>query len=338
MRALCLDFERKTVREARIADAPAPGPGEVRLRLYELGVCATDRELSQFHFGEPPPGESLLALGHEALAQVVETGPGVEQLQSGDWVVPMIRRACVPACDHCRQGRLDLCQTDGYTERGIFRSHGYFAPFATDPAGALIRVPDGLLDIAVLAEPLSVAEKAVETGFRCHPLRPRTACILGAGPLGLLSAMILSARGLEVEVVSLEDEDDRRVKLLRTMGVRYRRGTASGRFDLVLEAAGAPRAAEAALNWLAPCGVLVLIGAPDAAIALPGVRTIVDNLSVAGIVNAARCHFELALADLSSLPRPWLEALIERRPAHAWRESLTTPSASPKLVHRLDEL
>ncbi len=338
MRALCLDFEQRTVREASIADPVEPDWGQVRLRVHELGVCATDRELSLFHFGEPPPGESLLALGHEALAQVVETGPGVEALRRGDWVVPMIRRACVPACDHCLQGRLDLCRTDGFTERGIFRSHGYFAPFATDPAEALVRVPDGLLDLAVLAEPLSVAEKAVETAFRCHPLQPRTACILGAGPLGLLSAMILAARGVVVEVVSLEEESDRRVELLRAMDVRYCRGTASGRFDLVLEAAGAPRAAEAALEWLAPCGVLILIGAPDAAIPLPGIRTIVDNLSVAGIVNAARCHFELALEDLSRIPRPWLEALIERRPARAWRESLTTVSASPKVVHRLDSL
>lgn len=336
MRALCLDFERRTVAEAAIPDPHPPQSGEVLLDICQVGVCATDRELTRFRFGEPPPGESLLALGHEALARVAACGPGVQSLRPGDWVVPMVRRACPGPCPSCALGRYDLCRTGAYLERGITRCHGYFTQQAIDPAHALVPVPPHLVDIAVLAEPLSVVEKAIETGLRAHPLAPRTACVVGAGPVGLLAAMALLVRGIEPCVVSLEPEDHPRVQLLRRAGIPYSRSAPTARFDLVLEASGSRAAAAAALDWLAPCGVLVLIGAPDPGIEVPGIRMIVDNLTVAGIVNAARSHFDAAFADLARIPRPWLDAMVERRPASAWRESLAAGSAAPKIVHPMD--
>jgi threonine dehydrogenase-like Zn-dependent dehydrogenase len=247
------------VEEREIAEPKAPGVGEVLLRLREVGVCATDRALARFHFGEPPLGETLLALGHEALAEV-----------------------------------------------------------------------------AVLAEPLSVVEKAVETAMRTHPAEVRRACVVGAGPVGLLAAMALTVRGIGVEVVSIEPEDHPRVRLLTRAGIAYSRSKPGGRFDAVLEASGSREAGCAVVDWLAPCGVLVLIGAPEGGILIPALRMVVDNLSVAGIVNAARSHFDDAFADLARIPRPWLEALIERRPAAAWRASLGAPTEIAKQVHVLD--
>ncbi len=336
MRALCLDFERRTVAEAVIPDPPPPGPGEALLHIREVGVCATDRELTRFRFGQPPPGESLLALGHEALAQVAACGPGVETLRPGSWVVPMIRRACPGPCPSCAQGRYDLCRTDGYLERGITRAHGYFTRQAVDPVHALIPVPPQLVDVAVLAEPLSVVEKAIDTGLRAHPLEPRSACVVGAGPVGLLAAFSLLTRGFQVQTVSLEPDDHPRVQLLRRAGVPYTRTAPTGRFDLVLEASGSRDAAHAALDCLAPCGVLVLIGAPNPGLAVPGIRMVVDNLTVTGIVNAARSHFDAAFSTLARIPRHWLDSMIERRPQAAWRESFASAAAVPKIVHPIE--
>jgi len=334
MRAVGLDFENRTVRELELPEAREPGPGEVLLRIHEVGVCATDRELAHFRFGIPPPGESVLGLGHEALAEVVAAGPGVESLSRGDWVVPSIRRACQPPCVSCLEGRYDLCRTDGYLERGITRAHGYFTAFVTDPAEAVIRVPVSLLDVAVLAEPLSVVEKAIETALRVHPAEARRASVIGAGPVGLLTALALQIRAIEVTVVSIEPEDHPRVQLLRRAGIPYLREAAPPVCDIVFEASGAESAALAAPHWLAPCGVLVLIGAADTAVPVPCIRMVVHNLTVTGVVNAARRHFEAALGDLSRIPAKLLEPMILRRPFDEWRESLASAPAIPKVVHR----
>ncbi|MBL0156721.1 MAG: alcohol dehydrogenase catalytic domain-containing protein [Bryobacterales bacterium] len=335
MRALCLDYELRTLVEREVSPAQPPSSGEVLLRIEEIGVCATDRELARFRFGVPPEGDSYLILGHEALAQVEWVGADVTTLHRGDWVTPLIRRNCAPQCGSCVTGRRDLCETGQYFERGINRAHGYFTECVTDPEADLLPVPESLLDVAVLAEPLSVVEKAIETAFRCHPLTPRTAIITGAGPVGLLAAFALQVRGLAVTVVSKEPEDHPRVALLRRAGVVYMRSQAPPPADIVMEASGAAEATLAALEWIAPHGVFILIGAPELDLPVPALRMILENLTVAGVVNAARQHFEAALYDLGNIPRPWLESLIERRPFDAWRDSLAAPAITPKTVHRV---
>ena len=335
MRALCLDYELRTLVERDVAPATPPAHGEVLLRVEEIGVCATDRELARFRFGVPPEGESHLILGHEALGQVEWAGAGVTTLHRGDWVTPLIRRNCAPQCPSCVAGRRDLCETGLYFERGINRAHGYFTEFVTDPEADLLVVPESLLDVAVLAEPLSVVEKAIETAFRCHPMTPRTAIITGAGPVGLLAALALQVRGLAVTVVSLEPDDHPRVALLRRASVAYLRSQPPAPADIVMEASGSSAATLAALEWIAPHGVFILIGAPDLDLPVPAMRMILDNLTVAGVVNAARHHIDAALYDLAHIPRPWLEALIERRPFEAWRDTLAGPASTPKTVHRI---
>ncbi|MGJ5818983.1 alcohol dehydrogenase catalytic domain-containing protein [Paludibaculum fermentans] len=329
MRAIGLDFEQRTLTEQEVTPPRAPQAGEVLLRIHEVGICATDRELSRFRFGLPPEGESFLTLGHEALAQV-EVGDA--QWAKGDWVAPMIRRSCSPACDHCLRGRRDLCQTGEYLERGINRAHGYLVPFTVDTSSELLAIPETLLDVAALAEPLSVVEKAVETALRAHPMQPRTAIVMGAGPVGILTALLLLLKGLEVNVVSLEPEDHPRVQLLKRAGAAYLRDRRPSRADLVFEAAGG---AADLLDWLSPCGVLMLIGAGEEELSLPPLRMLVDNLTVAGTVNAGRSHFEQAIEDLGRIQRPLLAAMIERRGIGQWRESFTGSAVIPKIVHRL---
>jgi threonine dehydrogenase-like Zn-dependent dehydrogenase len=328
MKGIGLDFEQRTLVEFELPE-PEPGPGEVLLRMVEAGVCGTDRELAHFRFGVPPGGETRLVLGHEGLGEVVE---GAHGLAKGDLVVPMIRRSCAVRCRSCTRGRRDLCETGRYQERGIVALHGYFAPYAADPAEDLVRVPEGLADVAVLVEPMSVVEKAVETAFRLHPGEPRTALVQGAGPIGILTALVLSLRGMDVKVWSREEPSDPRVRLLRRAEIEYTRSEA-GSADLVMEATGAPEAAGLAVSRLATLGVLVLIGACDFPIEFPGVRMVVDNLSVAGVVNGARVHFERALADLAACDRRVTGGLITRKAWRHLRDSIASESPEPKLVH-----
>ena len=223
-----------------------PGPqlrhdDDVLYRVLEVGVCGTDRALARFDFGSPPEGERKLVLGHEALGEVIHVGPAVHSLRPGDLVAPMVRRPCRLPCSACQRDRRDLCGTGAYTERGILGAHGYFADLAVDRAHDLIPVPPELRHAGVLIEPLSVVEKAVQLAFDAHEEPPRRALVLGAGPIGILSALVLLARGVEVIVHSLETPGDPRAALLTKAGAVYSQNEPPAA-DIVIEAAGSSEA------------------------------------------------------------------------------------------------
>ena len=336
MRAIALDFNSRTPAEICVESPAALGPGEVLFRVAACGVCATDRELARFHFGAPPTGETKLVLGHEALGEVVSTGAGVTRFSPGDLVVPMIRRACPTICPACAARRFDLCATGNFLERGILRAHGYFTEFAVDPAEHLVAIPRSLGETAILAEPLSVVEKAIATALAAHPFYPRTALVTGCGPVGMLTAFALLARGFEVEIASLEAADEPRPAIAVRAGAHYLRLPDSPSLaDLVFEASSHPDAAALGLSRLRAGGVLVFIGASDTTIPLTSMQALRRNLTVAAIVNAAEIHFQAALHDLARFPRTWLDGFIDRRPFDSWRESLALAPAAPKLVHMM---
>jgi threonine dehydrogenase-like Zn-dependent dehydrogenase len=321
-------------------DLPSPAdlkPDEVIFRVSEIGVCGTDRELARFRFGAPPVGETRLILGHEALGQVRVAGSAVEGLKPGDWVAPMIRRACSPPCRSCAAQRPDLCMTGRYGERGIMGLHGYFTSLAVDAAANLQRVPDALAAVGILAEPLSVVEKAIGSAMRAHPGEPRKALVIGAGPVGILAGLALQVRGIEVQLMSMEPSDHPRARLAREAGFRYIQNAVPEPADIVIEAAGSSDAARAMLDWLAPLGVGVLLGSGDFHARVPGTRFIVENLTLLGIVNAGPQHFRAAIEDLARIDRRLLEALIHRKSAASWRESLAAVPVEPKIVHCLSD-
>ncbi|HEX2726116.1 MAG TPA: alcohol dehydrogenase catalytic domain-containing protein [Beijerinckiaceae bacterium] len=312
----------------------APATGEVLLRVREVGICGTDVELAAFRLGYPPPGCDYMIPGHEAVAEVVAAGAG--PLRVGDLVVPWVRRACPPSCRQCARGRRDLCLSGLYTERGILGAHGYLAPLAADAAADLVAIPPALASVAVLIEPLSVVEKAIATGFRLALEAPRRALIVGAGTIGILAALALVHRDLEVAVLSREASDSRRARLVRAAGAQYRSG-AGAEYDLVLEAAGTPEAATAAVRALAPCGVLVVLGAATVTPGFPLLNLIVHNQVVAGSVNASASDFAAAVDDLGRFPRALLGQMIDRRSLRAF-DSLAPPPAggAPKRVYAID--
>lgn len=334
MRAIALDYTRRTLVEKDVAEPMLAGKGSVLFGVREIGICGTDRDLASFRLIFPPPGDTFLVLGHECVGEVLAVTDDVTSVAVGDLVVPIVRRPCAPPCRWCATERRDLCSSGRYTERGILGAHGYFCELAVDAAADLVLVPTAVRDYAVLIEPLSVVEKAIGNAFRLHPGTPETALVIGAGAVGLLSAMALRARGLEVTVSSLEPRGSERARLAEAAGAQYETKP-NGTFDIVIEAAGAPEAALTALEALGSAGVLVVLGV-NRPVEVPMLQLIMRNQVVVGSVNAAPSDFTAAVRDLSGFSARVLERMIAREAWTSYRATLTGPlKDSPKIVHVL---
>src|SRR5262252_4280029 len=251
MQALAVFPSKKSLQ---LIDLPRPklqDASHVLLRVHEVGLCGTDREISSFEYGSPPPGSDHLILGHESLAEVVEVGPEVHSLRPGDLVVAMVRRPCSHSeCRPCRAGRSDFCITGHFTERGIKEADGFLTDYALDDEEYLVKVPKPLADVAVLIEPLTVVAKAVVQAraiLERLPYEPglQRGLVLGAGPIGLLGAMALVANGYETVVYSREPDESDRSKLIHSVGASYVSASSqpletlterTGEFDVILEA------------------------------------------------------------------------------------------------------
>lgn len=328
-------------REVRVVDHPEPRlehAEEVLVRTLEVGVCGTDGELCAFHFGHAPRGEEYLVLGHEALGVVEQVGAAVDDLRPGDLVVPSVRRPCdAIACPACRSGSQDFCVTGDYTERGIFGAHGFLTERFVEGRRYLYPLPDAVSTVGVLVEPLTIAEKGVRQYVSIQRRLPwlsgagedqiltgRRAVVLGAGPVGLLGAMLLRLRGCHVTVYSREAADDPRADLARRMGARYLSGgeipvaalpAETGAIDLVYEAAGSPALSLAVAGAMGPNGVFILTGATGGGGRLEfGADAMLNhmvgrNVVVAGTVNASHADFVRAVDDLGRFAALWPEAL-----------------------------
>ena len=151
-------------REVKLIDLPEPRitqPTQVKLRMLEVGICGTDKEICRFAYGTPPEGTEYLVIGHEGLGQVIEIGSAVSTIKIGDLVVPSVRRPCPDErCTACRAGWQDFCRTGDFTERGIKEQHGFLTEFVVEEEHYLHVVPSELREVAVLVEPLTIAEKA----------------------------------------------------------------------------------------------------------------------------------------------------------------------------------
>src|SRR5215467_1925293 len=112
MQALAVFPSKKSLQLVDIPQPKLQNATDVLLRVCEVGLCGTDREISSFEYGSPPAGSDHLVLGHESLAEVIEIGREVHNFQPGDLVVAMVRHPCPHAeCKACRAGRPDFCTT-----------------------------------------------------------------------------------------------------------------------------------------------------------------------------------------------------------------------------------
>jgi glucose 1-dehydrogenase len=329
LRALGVFPSERAIRLVTHDPPVIAAPTDVRLRVVEVGVCGTDREICRFEFGTPPAGADHLVLGHECLAEVVEVGSAVRVVAPGDLVVPAVRRPCPhDACSPCRTGRQDFCHTGDFVEHGIKGRHGFLVEEAVEDARYLHRVPHALRDVAVLVEPLTIAEKALaqvrQVRERLGDRAGRTALVSGAGPVGLLGAMVLASAGFDTHVWSLEPESDVRAGVIAALGIGYtcaarasleQVGAGLGNVDVLFEATGAPPVTFQALDALGHNGVLVLLGLPGRPSALEVdaaavVRNLVlRNQVVVGTINAGEDAFEAAIRDLGAFESRWPGAL-----------------------------
>jgi glucose 1-dehydrogenase len=309
---------------------------EVLLRVLDVGICGTDKEICSFEYGTPPPGEDHLVIGHEALAAVVEVGSAVEGLQPGDLTVPTVRRPCPhPNCRACRSGHQDYCYTGDFTERGIKEAHGFLTGYLVDRPENLVVVPADLADLGVLTEPLTIAEKAMAQVFWMMHRRPPwldadrsrsewgaglTAVVLGAGPVGVLGAMATAAAGFRTYVYSRELPPSPRVDLVEALGATYMSSQATtppelaasiGNIDLIYEAVGHSHFALEVLRVLGTNGIYVLTGVPGVQAFIKADPTslmrqmVLHNQVLLGTVNAGPEAFAAAIQDLQEFKRRW---------------------------------
>jgi threonine dehydrogenase-like Zn-dependent dehydrogenase len=315
-----------------VAD-PRGGDGQAIVRMLEAGVCGTDVEIDDGLYGEAPPGVPYLILGHENLG-VVEHVPDGSGLTKGDLVVGTVRRPCPERCRACASEQQDMCLTGHYVERGIKALHGFMSERYAESPHNLIRLPAALRSVGVLLEPMTIVQKGIEQAFRIQQRLTwdaRKAVVLGAGPVGILAALVLRLRGLEVHVASRDGADSPRARLLDEIGIRYvntvetpidQIPTKVGRIDVVFEATGAAAVVFPSMNILGPNGVCILSSIPggeqkfELDVAGWTRAMVLGNRLAFGTVNAGRRHFESGVRDLTAAEERfagWLGRLVTRR-------------------------
>ncbi|MGS2613366.1 glucose 1-dehydrogenase [Micromonospora sp. LZ34] len=321
---------------------PATDEGAILVEALAVGVCGTDHEIIAGHYGEAPPGMDRLVLGHEALGRVLEDSTGT--LQPGDLVSGIVRYPDPVPCPNCAVGEWDMCRNGQYTEHGIKALPGFARDRWRIPPRFAVGLDPALARVGMLVEPTSVVAKAWDhidrIGHRAE-WQPQSVLVTGAGPIGLLAALIGTQRGLAVHVLDLATEGPKPA-LVGALGATYH-STKVDQLDfepdVVIECTGAPTVVIDVMCQAAPTGVICLAGVSS------GGRTIdldagalnrtlvLENNVVFGSVNANRRHWDMAAEALTRADQSWLESLITRRvPVNSYTEAYTPGPDDIKVV------
>ena len=323
-------------------DDPAAADGEVLIAAAAVGVCGTDREILSGQHGAAPAGRERLVLGHESLGRVVEA-PAGSGLQAGQPVVVIVRRPDPVPCRMCARGAWDMCENGRYTEHGIQGEDGFAAERYRAMPGFAVPVDPALGLRAVLVEPASVLVKAwdhIERIAARADLRPERVLVTGAGPVGLLAALLAVQRGLEVHVLDRND-DGPKPGLVADLGATYHTGDidAVPPPDVVVECTGADGLVVPAMRAARRNGIVCLTGVSSGGrqrkvdTGALGRELVLENAVVFGSVNANRSHYEQAASALARADAGWLDRLITRRvPLERWREALDKRPGDVKTV------
>jgi glucose 1-dehydrogenase len=315
------------------------------VRTLAMGVCGTDANIIEAKYGSAPPGAPRLILGHESLGEVVEAPEG-SGLRPGQFVAGIVRRPDPVPCESCAHGEWDMCRNGRYTEHGIKDLHGFGAEYFREDPGRLVRVDRALGLAGVLMEPASILAKAWEHidrfAARTHWC-PNRVLVTGAGPIGLLAALLGVQRGHEVHVLD-RVTDGPKPGLVRALGAHYHASdveTAGRDADIVLECTGVGTLILDVLHVVAPSGIVCLTGVSSGGRTLPfdiehlNRSLVLENNVVFGTVNANRRHYEQAADALIRADRDWLHGLITRTvPLDEWQSALTRREDDVKPVIR----
>jgi threonine dehydrogenase-like Zn-dependent dehydrogenase len=324
---------------------PEPGPGDLLVDGVALGICGTDREIVDGDYGWAPEGEERLILGHESLGRVLEAPKG-SGFTAGDLVVGVVRRPDPVPCPACAHGEFDFCRNGRYTERGIKERHGYGSERWTVEAEYAVKLDPALEPVGMLMEPASILAKAWDQieriGSRAF-FAPERVLVTGAGPIGLLAALLGAQRGLEVHVID-RMTDGPKPDLVAALGAQYHSTDVESvarelRADIIVEATGAPEVVFDVMEYNAAFGVVCLTGVSPRGrnltidVGALNRDLVLENDVVFGSVNANLGHYALAAEALARADRGWLERMISRRvPLEDFEQALERRPDDVKVV------
>jgi threonine dehydrogenase-like Zn-dependent dehydrogenase len=321
MKAITVEPHR--AGSARLEDLPEPNlrEGSVLVEAIAVGVCGTDVEIVEGKYGWSPKGEGRLVLGHESLGRVLDPGPS--GLAPGDLVVGIVRRPDPVPCPNCAVGEWDMCRNGRYTERGIKEIHGFMSErWRIEPEYAM-KIDRSLGLLGVLLEPTTVVTKAweqvVAVGQRAF-WEPRTVLVTGAGPIGLLAALIGKQRGLEVHVLDRVEKGSK-PELVRQLGATYHSGRATElgfEPDVIVECTGVGPVIADCVKVTAAGGIICLTGVGSGGqgpglVADAAATMVLRNNVIVGSVNANKRHWYKAGEALARADVAWLSQLVTRR-------------------------
>ena len=309
----------------RFEEVPEPdeSTGSILVEAVAVGICGTDVEIASGAYGWAPPGRERLVLGHESLGRVVDAGPS-GGLRPGDLVVGIVRRPDPVPCPNCAIGEWDMCRNGQYTERGIKQIDGFMSERWRIEPGYYTKVDPSLGLLAVLLEPATVVAKAWElvAAMRARAFWvPRQALVTGAGPIGMLAALIGVQHGLDVHVLDRVTEGAK-PQLVHDLGATYHSGAVSDlgfEPDVVIECTGVGPVIVDSMRKVGAGGVVCLTGVgsggPGSGLSPADVarELVLQNNVIVGSVNANRRHFYRAAEALAAADRAWLAQLISRR-------------------------
>jgi glucose 1-dehydrogenase len=309
----------------RYEEVPEPDErdGAVLVEALAVGVCGTDVEITSGAYGWAPPDRERLILGHESLGRVIDTG-GVPGVERGDMIVGIVRRPDPVPCPSCAVGEWDMCRNGRYTERGIKEIDGFMSERWRIEPGYFTKLDPSLGMLGVLLEPTTVVVKAWElvAAMRGRAFwEPRSVLVTGAGPIGLLAAMIGVGLGLDVHVLD-RVTDGPKPQLVADLGATYHAGSVADvglRPDVVMECTGVGPLIVDAVRTVGAGGVVCLTGVgsggppSDTTPADMAKDVVLENKVLIGSVNANRRHFYRAAQALAAADRTVLERMITRR-------------------------
>ncbi|MFD3508601.1 glucose 1-dehydrogenase [Nocardia sp. NPDC058666] len=317
-------MQKQTLRVEDVPD-PVVGPDELLVDGISLGICGTDRDIAEGNYGWLPPGKSRMVLGHESLGRV-KTAPAGSKFAPGDLVVGIVRRPDPVPCGACARGEWDMCRNGMYVERGIKEIDGYGSTQWSVRQDFAVKLDPSLEKVGVLLEPTTVVAKAWDQIEKINQrawFEPRKVLVTGAGPIGLLAALLGQLRGMDVHVLD-RTTGGIKEELVQSLGATFHTGTAAAVAtaispDIVIEATGAPAVALQAMEINNPAVIICLTGVStpgvDSEVDVGGLNRniVLDNAVVFGSVNANRHHYEQGAAALAKADETWLERLITRR-------------------------
>jgi threonine dehydrogenase-like Zn-dependent dehydrogenase len=350
MRALTVVPGSKGSVEVTDVPDPEPGEGELLVEGLAVGLCGTDKEIAAGEYGWAPPGHERLVIGHESLGRV-RSAPTGSSFAEGDLVVGVVRRPDPVPCGACAHGEFDMCRNGKYVERGIKQVDGYASEQWVVEQDYAVKLDPRLAEVGMLLEPTTVVAKAwdeIEKIGQRAWFEPKTCLVTGAGPIGLLAALLGVQRGLDVRVLD-RVTDGPKPQLVRDLGATYFSGgldaaVADGEPDIIIEATGVAPLVVGAMASTASYGIVCLTGVSSVGRKVSfdagGVNReiVLENDVVFGSVNANLHHYQLGAEALAKADLGWLQRLVSRRvPLEKFDDAFQAEEQDVKVVLELQK-